>query len=290
MNPKHEKAEAKPGEAPRDPVPITSDMVKAAITNRDDFAFEIKVRALLIKHGASNVRHGWSYLDPVEEKPRQFDLRGEMCHFNNLRFIQLAVECKNLEPSQPLVISGTARTYEEAYHHYLSSDSLRCWVYEAGADTRGVYHRYEFVGRHVTRLSLKGNALEISKRDEEGDIYKRWSQALASAVDPAKSAANNTGVQTAVLTAVVIPDGSLWQMFYDDKGNLQDKPKLVESSTLFVGHEVVLDPRNLWMKLSHVQFFTVSGLDRFLANLTPTTADWNEWFPDKAERYTPTVH
>ncbi len=137
---------------------------------------------------------------------------------------------------------------------------------------------------------MKGDTLEVSKRDDEADIYKRWSQALASAVDPARSAASNANVQTAVIPAVAVPDGSLWQMFYDEKGELQDKPTLVESSTLFVGHEVLLELRNLWMRLSHVQFFTVTGLNRFLAKLTTTTADWNEWFPDKAERYTPPVH
>jgi hypothetical protein len=160
----------------------------------------------------------------------------------------------------------------------------------AGPDVRAVYHQYKFVGRSIARLSRKGDALEISKREDEADIHKRWSQALASAVDPAKSAATNGTIQTAVIPAVVVPDGSLWQMFYDEKGDLQGEPEQVDSTTFFVGHEIELMPRNLWMKLSHVQFFTIAGLNKFLANLTTTTANWNEWFPDQTERYTPPIH
>jgi hypothetical protein len=290
MNPKQEKASPKPVKAKAEPRPITADMVKAAVTSRDDFAFEIRVRALLGEHGASNVRHGWSYLDPVEEKPRQFDLRGELHHFRGVRSIQLAIECKNLDPKVPLVISGTARTYEEAYHHFINSGALERGVFVAGPDVRGVYHRYKFVGRSIARLTPKDAGLEVSRREDEADIYKRWSQALASAADPAKAAATNQNVQTVVIPAVVVPDGSLWEVFYDEIGNIQDEPKLVDETTFFVGHEVVLEPGNLWIKLSHVQFFTVAGLNRFLASLTPTTADWNEWFPDKAERYSPPVH
>jgi hypothetical protein len=265
-------------------------MVKAAITSRDDFAFEIRVRALLTKYGASNVRHGWSYLDPVEEKPRQFDLRGDLCHFRGVRSIQLAIECKNLDPNAPLVISGTARAHDEAYHHYISSGSLQPSVFVAGPGVRAVYHQYEFVGRNIVRLSQKGDELERSKREDEADIYKRWSQALASAVDPAKSAATNGSLKTAVIPIVVVPDGTLWQVFYDEKGDLQGEPMRTDSTTFFVGHEIELIPRNLWMKLSHVQFFTVAGLDKFLASLTTTTADWNEWFPEVTEQYAPPIH
>jgi len=69
------------------------------------------------------VRHGWTYLDPVEEKPRQFDLRCVLKHFNSERYMQMAVECKNLAPEAPLIISGTRRTYEESFHDFVHSDT-----------------------------------------------------------------------------------------------------------------------------------------------------------------------
>ncbi len=269
---------------------ITPEMVNAFVASKDDFGFEIRVKAVLEKHNASNVRHGWSYIDPVEQKPRQFDLRADLLHFRNVRRLRLALECKNLDPVSPLVISGTARTAEEAYHHFIKAGTLPHGVYEAGYNVRGVYNRYSFVGRNINRAVLKGGSLEVAKRDDETDIYKRWSQALASAVDPSKEALTDGVLETAVIPAVVVPDDSLWQVSFDENGNVQDKPKLVEMVSIFVGHEVVLKSKSLWMKLSHVDFFTISGLSRFLAHLMNTTADWNEWFPDCASRYEPPVH
>ena len=270
---------------------ITGNDVKAAIAGNDTYAFELKVAALFKKHGG-NFRHGWYYVDPIEEKSRQFDLRADMFNNRGTRCLRFAVECKNLATGHPLVVSGTTRTYEEAFHHFILSGPHR-GGFAAGANTRGIYSQYSFVGKNLIRLNPKGNGLEV-KRDEETDIYKRWSQALASAVEMCVSAINLGSeqvmeIEPAVVPAVVVPDGTLWEMAYNEDGTLDGEPKETDATTVFVNHKVELVARNFWMRLSHVNFWTVSGLDRFLAGLHGSPANWDQWFPSRDYPYTPPV-
>src|SRR5436309_1377606 len=107
--------------SPPPPIDINAATLAQAIATGDDFAHEMHIKAVL-KRGA-RVQHGWSYLDPIEAKPRQFDLRARLEHRENARWINMAVEGKNFSAEMPLVVSGTARTQEEGFHHFVMAEA-----------------------------------------------------------------------------------------------------------------------------------------------------------------------
>jgi hypothetical protein len=275
---------------PNKPVVITADAIAQAIATTDDFGHEMRVKAIL-KRGA-HVQHGWAYLDPIEGKPRQFDFRARVDHREHAWRIQMAVESKNLAAEAPLIISGTARTKEEAFHHFVVSETNQGGprVMSVWRDQE-IYPQGRFAGKNALRLRPDRGFLVPGP---DSDIYGRWAQALASADELCKEAIAATDhlqrqVCTVVLPVVVVPDGTLWMAEYREDGTMTG-PVQSDSTTLFVNHEIVVVPRNHWMKLGHVHFFTLKGLEGFMMTLTAKGASWEEWFPSSAEHYAPPVH
>jgi hypothetical protein len=95
------------------PDPITvSDLIEY-LENHSDFSFEIETLRALIKLGFT-CEHGGTYKDPATQIPREYDIRAT--HQVKERLLHLAVECKNLRPDFPLLISCLPRRPEEAFH------------------------------------------------------------------------------------------------------------------------------------------------------------------------------
>ena len=92
---------------------ITSYDLLEFLAGYSDFGFEIQVLKQLREMGF-NSQHGGSYDDPVTKKPREFDIRAFKRSGN--RFLRLAVECKNLRPNFPLLVSCLPRSKDEAFH------------------------------------------------------------------------------------------------------------------------------------------------------------------------------
>jgi hypothetical protein len=93
--------------------PITAkDLLDFAVAD-SDFGFEMQVLRQLRAAGFT-CSHSGTYRDPVTDKIRQFDIRASKGRVGAL--LQLAVECKKLRPNNPLLLSATARTSEEAFH------------------------------------------------------------------------------------------------------------------------------------------------------------------------------
>jgi len=174
--------------------------VKNVILEEDDFGYEMRVGKVFADVAANTNKghltsprietpqHGGTYTDSVTGKPRQFDYRCQISISNALGDLQktviLAVECKNLHRSSPLVVCGRPRTAEEAYHVFIKSEKDGAggvFVSTSKVDaTASLYRQSEFVGKSLVRLKEKNGKLE---KDSEADIYDRWSQALASSVD-----------------------------------------------------------------------------------------------------------
>jgi hypothetical protein len=284
---------------PPQPLKVTADALMSAIMAEDDFGLEMRVRSIL-EHTAGKVRHGWTYLDPVEEKPRQFDLRCVLKHFNFEKYMYMAVECKNLAPEAPLIISGTQRTYEESFHDFVHSDArpaAATGTYVCRSHVRnGIYPSSGFVGKSLLRLRPNAEEAKFVRTSAiESEIYNRWAQALASAHELCREALSDGDQKqlpacAVVLPAVVVPDGTLWTVEYDGEGSFGSGPVETPSTTFFVNHEVVVVPKNCWMNLSHVHFLTVRGLRDFVEDLRRPENSWEQWFPANAERYRPKVH
>jgi hypothetical protein len=282
-------------------MPIDPADVRRAISDADDFGHEMRVRNLLEVTPAINFEHGGTYKDPITGKPRQFDFRCSLRKQNAL--LSLAVECKNLSVESPLVISGTWRRDQEAFHDLIESRTGR---FESGSmvfvglssTTRrsqggdSFYGPKKFVGKSLLRVKMSKNAPVASP---DSDIYDRWSQALASGIDLASEACelsmklHSPHVFSAILPVVVVANGSLWTVVYDDKGDMLDEPKPAESCELYVGHSLRLrqEPKAFshQFTFSHVHFFTLSGFDSFLDRMVTNDKAWAVLFNTDAREY-----
>lgn len=88
------------------PVTITSTEIEKWVDADSDFGFELQVFSSLMLH-CSKCEHAGTYKDPVTKKLRQFDIR---CYIRGPRCMaNLAVECKNLTDSFPLVVQCVPR-------------------------------------------------------------------------------------------------------------------------------------------------------------------------------------
>ena len=82
--------------------PITSAEIEKYLNSQDDFALEMQVYSLASSL-EYQVSHGGTYEDPITKKPRQYDIRAFV--ERNERRVDLAIECKSLKQSYPLVVS-----------------------------------------------------------------------------------------------------------------------------------------------------------------------------------------
>ena len=98
---------------------ISPTDIQALILKEDDFGHEMRVGKII--RGIPNIRaeHGGTYTDSVSGKPRQFDFRCAL--LRESAELHLAVECKNLNPSAPIVMCGTNRQDSEAFHDLIEA-------------------------------------------------------------------------------------------------------------------------------------------------------------------------
>jgi hypothetical protein len=280
---------------------VEANEIKAAISGADDFGHEMRVRNLLEVTPAISFEHGGTYKDQVTGKPRQFDFRCSLRKGNSL--LSLAVECKNLSVEAPLVISGTRRRKEEAFHDLIESRTghfkTETLVFDGLTSTtrrcqgeESFYAPKKFVGKSLLRLR-QSKTVPVAVPD--ADIYDRWSQALASAIDLTRKACDLSKefqaphIFSAILPIVVVANDALWAVIYDDKGEMVDKPKSVESCELYVGRAMRLneEPKAFshQFTFSHVHFFTLSGFDSFLDRMVTNEKAWALLFNTDAAEY-----
>lgn len=102
------------------PSALTAADIAEYLQSADDFAFEREVY-----HVAQGLKfeaeHAATYTDPATGKARQFDVRASIV--SERRKIALAIECKSLKPTFPLLVSCVPRSATEAYHEILEASS-----------------------------------------------------------------------------------------------------------------------------------------------------------------------
>jgi hypothetical protein len=277
-------------------MPITPVEVAKVIEDEDDFGFEMRVGAVLNlrtitapRHGTNvelPAEHGGTYVDLITQKPRQYDYRCRIWHTeNNPRHrlcLRLAIECKNLHDSSPLVIVGRPRTKLESYCNFVESQLVDRMAH---AEIKEQFHlsglllysRGEFVGKSVARLKReKQNWVSESA----SDVYDRWAQTLSSSIDLVQGAAKMTlppieRITSFIMPIVVVPDETLWIANFDEDGKIAPEPTTENHTTFFVGREISIgvwdaDQSQYQQKpfaLSHVHFMTLRGLQDFMLAL-----------------------
>jgi hypothetical protein len=91
--------------------PITAQDLTDFVNADSDFDFETRVLKHLREDGFT-CSHSGTYRDPVMDKIRQYDIRAQKDRGGLT--LALAVECKNLRPNNPLLLSAVPPTDDEA--------------------------------------------------------------------------------------------------------------------------------------------------------------------------------
>lgn len=274
----------------KDDKPLSSKTLLAAIERDDDFAFEMAVSRCLHGQKAIRIHHGGTYSDPVDGKPRQFDFRCEISDDVTPNRAKFAIEVKNLSSESPLVVSGIGRPMTDSRHQWITSDGslglLNAAVGTCGPESR-VYPAGAFSGKSLGRYGRKSQGDEFAKVSDE-EIYRRWSQALASAHELcatsmwAAAGGGNKYIRTAILPVVVVPDGTLWKVEYTQDGRRNGFPEQEHLVEFYVNHEcVVPHPASrapTSFIFTHLHFVTLTGLQTLLSKFGGNGEYWHTWF------------
>lgn len=271
--------------------PIGESDLTEYLESTSDFAFEIKCLKELRRIGYQ-AQHGGTYFDPITRKPRQFDIRARKS--GRAQQVLLAVECKNLKPWFPLLVMCTPRSSQESFHEIvvsepLQSDAMKAFV--AGGDPTtfhthragvndSVYARNKPVGRSVAQVGRD----EKTFVSNDAEVYDKWSQAIASSHNLEEEAiraaqSNHRTYYTIVLPVLVVPDGTLWQVAFDENGDVAECPNVAKHCSYLVNYRLPFGTT-----LSHLEIITFSGLESRLKELlNPDFSTHEEWFPANAK-------
>jgi hypothetical protein len=280
-------------------MPISASDIQVIAAKEDDFGHELRVGAAVRSILGFEVQHSGTYTDDVTGKPRQFDYRcwlsrpAPMSLDRHTANLFLAVECKNLNPDFPLVICGTERRGEEAYHELIVNygDGVVSQQLGTGpfsltrrADAkRSFYPPGDFVGKTLLRLKPEKPNSTVGVVAPDSDVYERWAQALASGLGLAKAACDvRQGCQviwSAILPVVVVSNNSLWRMGYDDDGKIASPPERVEQCDFYVARRIWAGDQNMFT-FSHIHFFTLTGFQKFLTLMADANKplEWERLF------------
>lgn len=246
---------------------ITQKDLEEFIASGSDFAFEMTVLSLLRKIGF-NSSHSGTYQDPVTKKIRQFDLRASKIEGDFL--LRLAVECKNLRTNFPLLISAVPRTSDEAFHEvirYRVPPGFMMSTTETITmiSNRTIYAVREMVGKRTDQVGRTESNAELVSDD--ATTFEKISQAINSSEDLVTNCLTNSALPCfrVVAPILVVPSDVLWQVDYDQDGNITTSAHRVSEATLFIDHSwgMMLDiTGRVNYRISHLHIVTVDSLEK----------------------------
>ncbi|MDP2875905.1 MAG: hypothetical protein Q8O00_06960 [Holophaga sp.] len=267
--------------------PIMQADITEFLNTRSDFGFEVKTLSKLCQLGFV-CSHAGTYEDPTTGKARQFDIRATKDRLlaENLVFrLQLSVECKNLRPNFPLLIHCMPRLKIEAGQPWIwSFPAVYYGYYNMGGHT--VYARpiYPSAGINLYSEGLPvGKATDqVGRRFGDGqlvendvEVFDKVSQAVNSAYELvrrscfASSSSSFPHVVSLVVPVLVVPDGHLWVVGYDDAGNVTSGPETAKSIEFYLGRHVEVDQGDskLTYALTHLEIVQISELGNLIVKL-----------------------
>ena len=254
--------------------PITPVDLATFAVNDSDFAFELRVLHQLRDLGFQ-CEHAGTYEDPVTGKFRQFDIRAN----KNLGTVHLAlaVECKNIRPYHPLLVSAVPRTRAEAFHvrievtpasHGGPSKCIRL------SGPKSAYQVGESVGKKTDQVGRE-NTPDAELVSDDSATFEKLNQAVNSCRDLVLhyGSTSQTPYLRVVVPVLVVPDGVLWQVDYTANGTMTKEPHVIPATTLFLGRSWEFDRgdrQQILYSISHLEIWTPAAVgDRsaILSNL-----------------------
>lgn len=264
--------------------PIQASDIKEYLGEVSDFAFEMSVLAVM-EELRFPCQHGGTYTDPVTGKARQFDIRAgskarESWDASRSRLepgrarLVLCVECKNIRDFFPLVVHRVPRRRDEAFHSIIRYAPIPHSPMPPMTDIKVVrvddtlYGPGEPTGKRLDQVGRSAQAGEIYGSDQ--DVFEKLSQAIASARDlTLELVRKQDRVDYLVLPVVVVPDGRLWTVDYEENGKQYDEPRQSPAAELYVGQTWPLDIPGLSFTLSHLEIVTIGHLPQFVDSRLP---------------------
>jgi len=245
---------------------ITAIDLKDFVANNSDFDFEMKVLAKL-RSLDFECEHSGTYQDPVTDKVRQFDIRAMKTQ--GPCTLALAVECKNIRPNHPLLLSAVPRTITESAHDLLLVRRQFGPAYPSVETKRGIgsaYKEGEMVGKKTDQVGRVESSNELFSDDEA--TFDKLNQAVNSCKDLVRNLRRGPDVPLlvrAIVPVLVVPDGVLWQVDYEQNGVMRTSPRRVNRTTLYYGHSWEISGDNVTVlpisyKLFHIEVVTFSAL------------------------------
>jgi hypothetical protein len=253
---------------------ITAEHLKEFIATQDDFALELFAYSLARDFGFS-ATHAGSYVDPISGKARQFDVQATRSCDENFH-IYLAIECKSLRPSFPLLVSQLPRIYSESYQQVLwtSGKGQQSFInighsVATLADGASLYRKNQFVGKAISQVGFNGEGKLHSK---DSEVFEKWGQAIASSSQLLnKAAALNKSLdkqlqKVVVVPILVVPDGTLWVVKYNEYGACVQEPENADEAEYFIEHvHAVKSETEGPYTITHLHFVTKTGLRNLLS-------------------------
>lgn len=240
---------------------ITARDLEDFVASDSDFAFEMKVLAQL-RNLEFECKHAGTYRDPVSEKIRQFDIRAEKKKAEYL--LALAVECKNLRPNYPLLLSAIPRTPGESFHDLIQFrvGSVLSSASVVNVQPSSLYRQKEMSGKKTDQVGIDTSGAFVS---DDSATFDKLNQAVNSSKDLVQDLAFKSAPPyiRAILPVLVVPTGLLWQVDYAEDGKILTPPRDVDAATLFLNHSWKVDGGHygpLSYRLSHLEVVTLGAL------------------------------
>jgi hypothetical protein len=265
------------------------------LNSYSDFSFELGVLKMLRERGLE-CEHGGHYEDPVTNKSREFDIRAKKT-IKQWR-VRAAIECKNIRENFPILISCVPRHEQEAYHQVAlvseperDSTLMALSIHHSRAktlsirDQHSMYKALEPVGKSTVQV---GRAMDNTISANDSELYEKWGQCLSSVkdlVDDVYWDGGRKDTETLFLSAVfpfvVVPNGRLWMVSYDEDGNRVCDPTPTDRCSCFIDKDYEMGTKlaSARMWLSHVEIVTFDGLRLFVDRYLSTEEGMAEVFP-----------
>lgn len=275
--------------------PISKPDLLEYLNSYSDFSFELAVLKMLREQGIE-CEHGGHYEDPVTNKSREFDIRAEKT-VGTYR-VRMAIECKNIRENFPILISCVPRHNQESYHQVAmfskkSNDTMTyiVSVNQSRAKTltireqHSLYKVAEPVGKSTVQV---GKAMDGSITANDSELYDKWGQCLSSIqglIERSYWDGDEDDHQevsfSAAFPIVVVPNGRLWTVSYDEDGNRISDPVPTNRCACFVDKNYVMGTKlaSTKMWLSHVEIVTFDGLGNFVDTYLKAESGMEKIFP-----------
>ena len=261
-------------------IKISAADINEYLNSYSDFSFEVKTQKELINLGFQ-CQHGGTYEDPITGKSREFDIRATKrfeYHPNFIYRLCLSVECKNIRANYPLILHCSPRTEKESYQDLVWSRIAEGGIARQLFDRAfpcvlkgddSVYAIKDPVGKSCDQVGRKDdkNAELLSS---DGDVFEKISQAINSSYDLIRSSHyagdEEVTIVSNVVPVLVVPNGRLWAVWYDNSGEIVEGPMPVSAASYYIGKtwSIKGHTNTQHYRLSHLEIVEFGSLPEFV--------------------------